>query len=142
MKIGPAGIKLIKEFEGCRLNAYLDAVGVPTIGYGSTEGVTIGDTITQEEADALLLEDLERFEKCVTEMVKVPIDQNAFDALVSFAFNLGCGALKGSTLLRLLNAGDHPAAAKQFVRWNKAGDKVLAGLTRRRAAEEKLFESA
>lgn len=139
MKISADGIELIKRFEGCRLSAYLDAVGVPTIGYGSTEGVTMGDTITQDEAETLLLEDLARFERCVTDAVKVPIDQNAFDALVSFAFNVGCGALEKSTLLKLLNAGDHKAAAEQFKRWDKAGGNALAGLTKRRAAEAALF---
>jgi len=139
VKISDNGIQLIRDFEGCRLNAYLDAIGVPTIGYGSTDGVTMGDSITQDQAETLLLEDLERFERCVTEMVKVPIDQNAFDALVSFAFNLGCFALGGSTLLRHLNRGDHPAAALEFARWNKAGGKVLPGLVARRKAESELF---
>lgn len=139
MNISTAGITLIKQFEGCRLEAYLDSVGVPTIGYGSTEGVTMGDKITQEEADALLLEDLVRFEKCVNEHVDVPITQEQYDSLVCFAFNVGCGALIGSTLLKLLNAGNYTAAAQQFLRWDKAGGKVLAGLTRRRHAESDLF---
>jgi lysozyme len=139
VNISTAGITLIKQFEGCRLEAYLDSVGVPTIGYGSTEGVTMGDKITQEEADALLLEDLVRFEKCVNEHVDVPITQEQYDSLVCFAFNVGCGALIGSTLLKLLNAGNYTAAAQQFLRWDKAGGKVLAGLTRRRHAESDLF---
>jgi lysozyme len=139
VNISTAGIALIKQFEGCRLEAYLDSVGVPTIGYGSTEGVTMGDKITQDEADALLLEDLVRFEKCVNEHVDVPITQEQFDSLVCFAFNVGCGALIGSTLLKLLNAGNYNAAAQQFLRWDKAGGKVLAGLTRRRQAESDLF---
>lgn len=139
MKISQAGIDLIKSFEGCRLHAYLDAVGVPTIGFGSTDGVTMGDAITQAEADTLLLEDLERFERCVNECVKVPIDQNAFDALVSFAFNLGCFALGDSTLLKYLNRGDHPAAAREFMKWTHAGGKVLPGLVARRQAESDRF---
>ena len=139
MKISQTGIDLIKKFEGCRLNAYLDAVGVPTIGYGSTEGVQMGDTITQEEAETLLLKDLERFEAGVTRLVKVPIDQNAFDALVSFSFNLGLGALQGSTLLKLVNAGDAPGAAREFAKWKHAGGKILPGLVARRAAESELF---
>lgn len=139
MKISQAGIDLIKRFEGCRLHAYLDSVGVPTIGYGSTEGVTMGDSITQAEAETLLLEDLQRFERCVTELVTVPIDQSAFDALVSFAFNLGCGNLKGSTLLKLVNAGDFAAASKEFGKWSHAGGKVLPGLVARRQAESDLF---
>lgn len=139
MKISQAGIDLIKSFEGCRLSAYLDSVNVPTIGYGSTEGVSMGDTITQDEAESLLREDLIRFEACVNDYVTVDIDQNEYDALVSFAFNLGCGALKTSSLLRLLNAGNKEAAAQQFLRWDKAGGKVLAGLTRRRKAESERF---
>lgn len=140
MKISQAGIDLIKEFEGCRLTAYLDSVGIPTIGYGSTEGVAPGDTISQQEAEEILKEDLQRFERCVTEMVTVmPINQNAFDALVSFAFNLGCNALKNSTLLKLVNAGDNHGAAREFPKWDHAGGRVLAGLTRRRQAEAERF---
>lgn len=141
MKISQSGIDLIKRFEGCRLHAYLDAVGVPTIGFGSTEGVTMGNTITQDEAETLLLEDLVRFEEGVTRLVKVDIDQNAFDALVSFAFNLGIGALQGSMLLRLLNAGDETGAAKEFLKWKHAGGKELPGLVARRKAESELFLS-
>ena len=141
MKISDAGIQLIREFEGCRLNAYFDAVGIPTIGYGSTDGVTMGDSITQAEAEALLLEDLEPFERCVSDCVKVPIDQNAFDALVSFAYNLGGDALRHSTLLKYLNAGDHPAAAKEFHKWIHAGSNILPGLVARRRAEADLFMS-
>ena len=139
MNISQAGIDLIKSFEGCRLEAYLDSVNVPTIGYGSTEGVKMGDRLTQAEVDALLTADLVRFEKCVTDQVDVDLRQNEFDALVSFAFNLGCNALKNSTLLKLLNAGDKAAAGQQFLRWDKAGGQVLAGLTRRRKAESSMF---
>ena len=139
MKISQAGIDLIKRFEGLRLNAHLDAVGVPTIGYGSTQGVQMGDTITEAEAEALLMKDLARFEDGVTKLVKVPIDQNAFDALVSFSFNLGLGALAGSTLLKLVNAGDALGASKEFSKWKHAGGKVLPGLVARRAAESELF---
>lgn len=140
LKISDKGIQLIRSFEGCKLEAYKDAVGIPTIGYGSTEGVTMGDTITQEEAENLLREDLRRFEDCVNSYVDVEISQCEFDALVSFAFNVGCNALKNSTLLRLLNQGDHDGAAQQFLRWDKAGGKPLAGLTRRRKAESVLFQ--
>lgn len=136
-----AGISLIKRFEGLRLEAYLDAVGVWTIGYGHTgPDVFRGRTITEEEADALLRKDLGSAENCVRAAVSVPISQGEFDALVSFVFNLGCGALRRSTLLRLLNGGDHDGAALEFAKWNKADGKVLAGLTRRRAAEAELFE--
>lgn len=139
MKISKIGLELIKSFEGCRLNAYLDAVGIPTIGYGSTKDVNIGDTITQNEAETLLHQDLIRFEKCINEYVNVDLDQNEYDALICFAFNVGCNAVKNSTLLKLLNSGDFAGAAQQFKRWDKAGGKPLAGLTRRRQAESELF---
>ena len=142
MKIGEAGIALIKEFEGCKLTAYLDSVGVPTIGYGHTKGVKIGLRCIQEEADAWLLEDLKDAETCVNEAVTVPLRQNEFDAIVSFVFNFGCTKFRGSTLLRKLLDSDYDGAALEFRRWDRAGGQVLAGLTRRRAAEERLFETA
>ncbi|MCJ2030709.1 lysozyme [Methylobacterium sp. J-043] len=95
--------------------------------------------ITQAEADDILARDLVRFEDAVARLVRVPVTQNQFDALVSFAFNLGEGNLGSSTLLKKLNAGDYDGAADQFARWNKAKGKVLTGLTRRRAAEADLF---
>lgn len=145
MKTSQAGIDLIKQFEGLELTAYPDpgTGGEPwTIGYGHTGGVKPGDTVTEAEAEELLRQDLEKFEDCVNAYVSVPITQSQFDALVSFAFNVGCGALKSSTLLRLLNNGDTEAAAAQFGRWNKAAGRVLAGLTRRRGAERDLFQTA
>ena len=142
MNIGPAGLELIKEFEGCKLTAYLDSVGVPTIGYGHTKGVKIGLRCIQEEADAWLLEDLKDAETCVNGAVTVPLTQNEFDALVSFVFNFGCTKFRGSTLLRKLLDSDYDGAALEFRRWDRAGGQVLAGLTRRRAAEERLFETA
>lgn len=142
MKTSDLGIALIKSFEGLRLKAYKDIVGVPTIGYGSTHGVTMGDEITEAEAEAMLLEDLKEYEDCVNQCVTVEITQTEFDALVSFAYNLGCGALRSSTLLKLLNAGNKEAAAQQFRRWNKAGGVEVAGLTRRRLAEADLFMEA
>jgi lysozyme len=140
MKISPDGLTLIKTFEGLKLTAYLCPAGVPTIGYGTTAGVTLGQAITAAEAERLLREDVAAFERGVSEAVKVPLEQHEFDALVSFAYNVGLGAFRTSTLLRLLNRGDKESAAKQFDRWNKANGKPLAGLTRRRAAERKLFE--
>lgn len=139
MKIGERGISLIKEFEGLRLTAYRDSVGVLTIGYGSTSGVSSGMVISEAEADARLRRDLETAEKCVNQCVAVPITQNQFDALVSFTFNLGCGNLRRSTLLLKLNAGDDIGAADEFLHWNRAGNEVLAGLVRRRKEERKLF---
>ena len=142
MKIGDAGLALIKEFEGCRLQAYQDSVGVWTIGYGSTTDVAPGQIITQAEAEGRLMEDLKHAETCVNGAVTVPLVQNEFDALVAFVFNLGCGAFRKSTLLRKLLDSDFDGAALEFRRWDKAGGQVLAGLTRRRAAEERLFEIA
>ena len=142
MKISQKGVDLIKSFEGLELKAYKDSVGVLTIGWGSTGShVTVGMTITKEQAEKLLKKDLERFEKGVSDLVKVPLNQNQFDALVSFSFNLGLGSLKSSTLLKKLNSSDYSGAANEILRWNRAGNKVLAGLTRRRLAEKELFLS-
>lgn len=141
MQISKAGLDLIKQFEGLYLKAYRCPAGVPTIGYGHTAGVAMGQTITQQQADDYLRRDVRQFERAVARLVTVPLTQGQFDALVSFAFNLGEGALAQSTLLRLLNAGDYAGAAAQFDRWNKAGGRVLPGLVRRRAAERALFEA-
>jgi lysozyme len=135
------GIKLIKSFEGCRLKAYRCPAGVLTIGYGHTGSVKDGQSIIQSEADRLLVEDLQKFVNGVGSCVKVEITQNQFDALVSFAYNCGLGALKTSSLLKYVNKKQFDLASKEFLRWNKAGGKVLAGLTRRRQAELKLFLS-
>jgi lysozyme len=132
--------KLIEEFEGCKLEPYADAVGVPTVGFGHTGGdVSLGmDPISQEQADQLLAADLQRFEQAVTEMAPTT-SQQQFDALVSFSYNLGEGALRGSSLLRFHNAGQYDDAANEFGKWNHAGGQVLAGLTRRRAAESACY---
>lgn len=134
--------RLIGEFEGLRLEAYRDVVGVLTIGYGHTgKDVFAGQKITREEADRLLSQDLKRFEDAVEKLLP-NCTQHQFDALVSFAFNLGEGALRGSTLRTLHNDGKHNEAAQQFGRWNHAGGKVVAGLTRRRAREAAVYASA
>jgi lysozyme len=127
---------LIEGFEGCRLEPYADAVGVWTVGFGHTgHDVYQGcDPITQQQADQLLAADLQRFEHAVAGMAPTT-SQQQFDALVSFSYNLGEGALRGSTLLRLHNEGNYTGAAGEFSKWNHAGGQVLAGLTRRRAAE-------
>lgn len=139
MHISENGLALIRQFEGLRLSAYQDTVGVWTIGYGTTRGVGPGMTISKSEAEALLEADVERFERELECLVTVPLNQNQWDALVSFIYNLGAKNLASSTLLRLLNAGDYAGAAAQFTRWNRAGNRVLAGLTRRREAERALF---
>ena len=142
MKTSPRGLALIRQFEGLRLLAYKDAVGVPTIGYGTTRGVKMGMTITKAHAEELLRQDVERFEPEVLRLVKVPLNQNQWDALLSFTYNLGSANLESSTLLKFLNNGDYQAAADQFPRWNKAKGKVLNGLTARRAAERAMFMGA
>ncbi|EWC39045.1 lysozyme [Stutzerimonas stutzeri] len=140
MHTSQKGLDLIKSFEGLRLSAYKCPADVWTIGYGTTAGVKEGQTITKKRAEELLREDVTRFEQQVNRMVNVPLTQGQFDALVSFTYNLGAANLSNSTLLRLLNAGLYADAALQFARWNKAGGQVMAGLSRRRAAEQKLFE--
>ena len=140
MHISEAGLALIRQFEGLRLLAYKCAAGVPSIGYGHTRTAKMGQSITQERAEELLREDVARFEAAVSRLVTVPLSQGQFDALVSFAFNLGAKALEKSTLLRLLNAGDYYGAAAQFDRWVYASGKKLSGLVKRRAAERALFE--
>ncbi|CZW44596.1 MULTISPECIES: lysozyme [Enterobacter cloacae complex] len=146
MQTSDKGIALIKEFEGCKLTAYQDSVGVWTIGYGWTQPVDgkpirAGMTIKQETAERLLKTGLASYESDVSRLVKVGLSQGQFDALVSFTYNLGARSLSTSTLLRKLNAGDYAGAADEFMRWNKAGGKVLNGLTRRREAERALFLS-
>ena len=144
MQTSDKGISLIKQFEGCKLTAYQDSVGVWTIGYGWTQPVDgkpirAGMTIKQETAERLLKTGLVSYESDVSRLVKVGLTQGQFDALVSFTYNLGARSLSTSTLLRKLNAGDYAGAADEFLRWNKAGGKVLNGLTRRREAERDLF---
>ena len=140
MKVSEQGINLLKQFEGCKLQTYKDSVGVPTIGFGHTgPDVEMGQTITQEEAAGMLRLALLKFEDCIIEYCDVALDQNEFDALVVFAYNVGCAAFMKSTLLKLLNAGKKEGAADQFLRWDKAGGLRVAGLTRRREAERDLF---
>ena len=141
MNISERGLELIREHEGCRLEAYRDAVGVITIGFGHTRGVKQGDTCTLEQAVAWLADDVNIAQNCVTSAVTAEMTQGEFDALVSFTFNLGCSALRNSTLLRKLNAGDYDGAAAEFGKWNHAGGVVLAGLTSRRKAEADMFEA-
>lgn len=138
-KIGAAGLAIIKSFEGLRLSSYLCPAKIWTIGYGSTgPHVKSFMTITAAQAEALLQQDLARFEQAVAEAAPKATGPQ-FDAMVSLAFNIGITAFQNSTLLRRHRAGDHVAAKAEFARWNKAGDKVLAGLVRRRAAESALY---
>ncbi len=142
--VSARGEALVKEFEGCRLEAYPDpgSGGDPwTIGYGATgEGIRKGVTWTREQCDERLREDLNRFAVGVEKALAGAVtSQNEFDAMVSLAFNVGLGNFQSSTLLRKHRAGDREGAAAEFARWNRAAGRVLAGLTRRRAAEAKLY---
>ena len=139
MKTSPRGIKLICEFEGFRARAYLDPVGIPTLGYGFIEGVSMGDTITQYEAQQRMGRELVKYERGVMQACKIAPNQNQFDALVCFAFNVGVAGMASSSVIKAHNRGDTQAAARAFGLWNKAGGKVFAGLTRRRAAESALY---
>ncbi len=141
--VGPDGRELLEHYEGLRLTAYQDSVGVWTIGYGDTENVHEGMTITQAEADERLNGRLSRdFVPGVLAVLKRESSQSQFDAMVCFAYNVGIGALTSSTLLRLFNSGDIAGAADQFPRWDKAGGQSLKGLRKRRAAERALFLGA
>jgi lysozyme len=142
-RVSQAGVDLIHSFESCKLTAYPDPGSVDgkpwTIGWGSTgPGIAKGVVWTQKQADERFAADLGRFEKAVALMAPVTT-QSQFDALVSFAYNVGLSALNDSTLLRLHNKGDYAGAKDQFARWNKNDGKVMNGLTRRRAAEAALY---
>ena len=139
MNISNTGIDLIKHFEGCETEAYLCPAGVPTIGYGHIKGVQMGDVITEAQAHEMLVEELDEYESYINDLVTVGLNQNQFDAMVSWVYNLGGGNLRASTLLKVLNSGDYAGVPAQIMRWNKAGGKVLEGLTRRRQAEADLF---
>ena len=140
MKISQEGIALIKRFEGCELKAYQDSVGVWTIGYGHTKEVKEGDEINQGHAEFMLTEEMPEYEGYINNMVKVPLEQNQFDALCSWVYNLGPTNLKNSTLLTVLNQERYKEVPQEIKRWNKAGGVVLNGLIVRRQAEALLFE--
>lgn len=139
------GIPLIKKYEGLKLSAYICPAGIPTIGYGSTfyengAKVKMGESISIERADALLINTVQRFEISVRGLAKRQLNENQIGALTSFAFNIGVGNLKKSTLLKKVNANPNDTAIRaEFMRWNKAGGKVLNGLTKRRNEEADLF---
>jgi lysozyme len=143
MKPSPVCRALACAFEQRRLTAYLCPAGVPTIGWGHTKGVKLGDTCSVQQADIWLTQDLEDAAAAVSSLVHVPLTQGQFDALTDFVFNLGAGRLKSSTLLQLLNDGRVFAAADQFERWVhgkvNGQDVVLPGLVKRRAAEAAMF---
>ena len=134
------GVALIKKFEGCELEAYQCSANVWTIGYGHTKDVEKGDTITKEEAEQMLVDELHEYENYINKYVNVALSQNQFDALVSWVYNLGPANLKASTMLKVLNDGKYEDVPYQMKRWNKAGGKVLDGLIRRREAEALLYQ--
>ncbi len=139
MVVSQAGLDFIKEREGFRSNAYQDEAGVWTIGYGHIKGVKQGMTITEPEALELFHKEVKQFANGVRTLVEVPVDQNQFDALVSFAYNVGLNAFRKSTLLDRLNAGKYHAASRQFERWVYAGGKKSRGLEKRRQLEKEMF---
>lgn len=142
--LSPNGMELLAQFEGLRLEAYLDSANIPTIGYGtikypSGKRVKMGDKITKAQALEYKKHDLKEFENTVNSAVKVPLTQNQYDALVSLSYNIGSGAFKGSTLLKKLNQGDYKGAADAFLSWVNAGGKKVQGLVNRRKKERELF---
>jgi len=147
MKLSADGVVRLKQFEGFRAAPYLCSAGVPTIGYGATYypvGVKVkmsDPPISEDRASEMLTSMIKSYADAINACVKVPLTQSMFDALVLWAYNIGIAAAQGSTLVRLLNAGAYGDAANQFLRWNKAGGKEVAGLTRRREHEQKLFLS-
>lgn len=146
MQISENGLALIRRFEGCSLAAYLCPAGKWTVGYGWTQPVDgrpvqRGMKISQAQAERLLRCGVVQYEQAVSRVVRVPLTQNQFDALVSLAYNIGPLAFSTSTLVRMLNAGNYAGAADQFLRWNKSGKKILPGLVARRGAERELFLS-
>lgn len=132
-------VNLIKNYEGYHATPYLCAAKIWTIGYGHTRTVRAGMNITQVEADQLLHDDLRLVERAVARCVKVPLNDNQFGALVSFAFNVGIANFERSTLLTLLNRGWYEQVPAQLLRWNRASGEVMGGLSRRRSAEGKLW---
>lgn len=144
MKISDNGINFIAGWEGVEYKAYKDAVGLFTVGIGHLiklpeEKFLLNKTLTRDEVYDIFREDIKRFENNLNKVIKVPINQNQFDALISLAFNIGNGAFNNSTLLKVLNQGNYEEVPNQILRWDKAGGKTLLGLTRRRKAEVELF---
>ena len=141
MNISKEGLALIKRFEGCELKAYRCPANVLTIGYGHTKNVTEDMKITQQEANDMLDEELIEYCEYIDKMVKVSLNQNQFDALVAWIYNLGPTNFRNSTLLTVLNQERYSDVPEQIKRWNKADGKILDGLIKRREAEALLFES-
>ncbi len=143
MRTSKSAINILKEHEGIKLNAYLCPAGVATIGFGTTQGVKLGQVISMDQAEALLQNDLKRFEQYVLSGVKVPLTQNQFDALVSLIYNIGPGNFKSSTVLRMINEKNLEGIKTSWILWNKIrvkGELVVSpGLVKRRKSELELF---
>jgi lysozyme len=142
MNISENGVNLIKKWEGFKSKAYRDSVGIWTVGYGQTgHNINSNTKITLEEAENFLINHLKNVEDVINNRVKVPITQNQFDALCSFLYNIGTSKFteENCTLLRLINQGNYRGAAEEFPKWNRAGGKILQGLTNRRLDERELF---
>jgi lysozyme len=141
MKLSTAGMELLKQAEGFRNRVYKDVAGIPTIGYGHRllHLESFPDGIDEEQASELLMADVRDAEQAVERMVKVPLAQGQFDALVDFLFNLGAGRFATSTLLKVLNAGRYSDAVEQLLLWDRAGGQQIAALKARREAEAKLW---
>lgn len=139
--VSPQGLEFIKQWEGCKLASYLDGGGVWTVGYGHTSGVFAGMSISQEDAEALLMEDIFPVETAINQYVNVELNSHQADALISFVFNVGINAFKKSTLLKFLNGGDYLRAADEFLRWCYDNGTRIQGLANRREAERELFLS-
>ena len=143
--INERGIEIVKSFEGLALRPYVCAGGVNSVGYGATRSSTGGpidpdmEPISETEAEALLVRDLESSEGWVSRLIKTALTENQYFALTSFTFNVGAGALQRSTLRMKLNRSEYQGAAEEFPKWRMAGGRILAGLVRRRAAERTLF---
>lgn len=141
MQVSEEGLAFIKAMEGLELMPYQDVAGIWTVGYGSTTEVVPGEKITEVEATERLKDDVRHAENCVNKLVTVALAQHEFDCLCDFVFNIGCNAFRHSTLLRKLNDGDYESVPTELGRWDKAGGKVVAGLTRRRKLEADLWEN-
>lgn len=146
MKVGNKGLELVKKYEGCRLKAYADPIGIPTIGWGTIrypngQKVKLGDVITQAQADEYLMHELNiKGQQIAKHFHNVFLNQNQIDAILSFTYNVGVGALGKSTLLKKIKANQNdPSIELEFMRWNKAGGKILPGLVKRRQAEADLY---
>lgn len=137
--VSQGGLELIKHFEGCQLTVYEDVGGNATVGYGHRTARKIGSTITQQQADKLLMDDVRKVQTCIREHVDIALTRNEYDALASLIFNVGCQDFTYSSLLWFLNHGDKRAAAMEFPKWVHSRGRIIKGLINRRQAEQRIF---